>query len=71
MSENYYAMYEGLSNLVLVFDSEQECDDYVYHDQAVHPECKKVPYDSVKELISGIMPMYSYEFGCKAIFPQM
>lgn len=65
MDMKFYAMYS--SNIILVFDSEEERDTYVYHEQVVHPEIKAVDYGEIKEFIRGRKPRYDSGFGCMAI----
>lgn len=66
MSEKYYAVYSG-TNVVLVFDTLQERDEYVNDEQVVHPECIQCSFENIKHIINGKNPSYSSDFGCMVI----
>lgn len=64
--KRFYAIYEN-KNTVLVFNSESERDDYIYHESLVHPECVSVSDKEIKTMIEGKEPIYDKEFGCLTI----
>ena len=66
MRNKFYAIYDG-NNDVLVFDSADERDEFVLFESLVHPNCRAVGYDGVKDLIAGKTPVFDSSFGCLAI----
>ena len=64
--KKYYATYQG-SDVILVFDSEKERDDYVWFDSSLYPECIKVSEKKIRNRIEGKEPIYDPGFGCMVI----
>ena len=64
--KKYYALYVE-SNDVLIFDSEEERDEFVWHEWEVHPDCIGVQYLRIEKLIKGKEPRFNSDFGCMAI----
>ena len=63
--KKYYALYQE-SNDVLVFDTEEERDEFVYQEWVVHPDCIGVQYKRIADLIKGKEPTFDEGFGCMA-----
>ena len=64
--KKYYATYQG-SDVILVFDSRKERDDYVWFDLSLYPECIKVSEKRIHDRIKGKEPAYDPGFGCMVI----
>ena len=64
--KKYYATYQG-SDVILVFDSEKERDDYVWFESTLYPECIKVSEKRIHDRIKGKEPAYDLGFGCMVI----
>lgn len=62
----FFAIYEG-TNVVLVFSSKAERDEFIRHESIVHPEIKKVSGKKIQDLIEGKKPQFNDGFGCLAI----
>ena len=66
MENKFYAWYEN-TNIVLVFGTIEERDEYVKEERIVHPECVSATYEEVRNLIEGRTPKYDDGLGCMAI----
>ena len=58
-----FAVYEE-HGLVLLFDSEKQRDEFVEHEEIVHPDCIPVEFEQIASLIRGKTPTWDISFGC-------
>lgn len=66
MEGKFYALYDG-TDVVLVFGTSKERDEYVKEEKIVHPECRSVSDKEIQNVIKGKIPVYDNGFGCMII----